>query len=154
MSMAASPVKAILDTSVYLPFLRRGGEIDDLTFLRRPTLLYLSNVVFVELYAGARDRSTVRLLDHFYRTFDRSNRVIAPDQQVWLETAHVLQRFGTRHGFEAKGLIRLSHDILIALTARKIGAIVFTRNREGFERIREIRNFQLEIYEESAAKRN
>ena len=44
MSMAASPVKAILDTSVYLPFLRRGGEIDDLTFLRRPTLLYLSNV--------------------------------------------------------------------------------------------------------------
>ena len=52
MSMAASPVKAILDTSVYLPFLRRGGEIDDLTFLRRPTLLYLSNVVFAELYAA------------------------------------------------------------------------------------------------------
>jgi tRNA(fMet)-specific endonuclease VapC len=152
--MAASPVKAILDTSVYLPFLRHGGEINDLTFLRRPTLLYLSNVVFAELYAGARDRSTVRLLDQFYRAFDRSNRVIAPDQQVWLETAHVLQRFGTRYGFEAKGLVRLSHDILIALTARKIGAIVFTRNREDFERIQEVCNFQLEIYEESTAKRN
>ena len=71
--MAASPVKAILDTSVYLPFLRQGGQILDLAFLRRPTLLYLSNVVFAELYAGARDRRTVRLLDQFYRTFDRAN---------------------------------------------------------------------------------
>jgi predicted nucleic acid-binding protein len=63
--MAASPVKAILDTSVYLPFLRRGGHFLDLAFLRRPTLLYLSNVVFAELYAGARDRMTVRLLISF-----------------------------------------------------------------------------------------
>jgi predicted nucleic acid-binding protein len=152
--MAASPVKAILDTSVYLPFLRQGGQILDLAFLRRPTLLYLSNVVFAELYAGARDRRTVRLLDQFYRTFDRSNRVIAPDQHVWLETAHVLRRFGLRHSFEARGLARLSHDILIALTARKLGAIVFTRNREDFERIRQIREFQLEIYEESTAELN
>ena len=97
---------------------------------------------------------TVRLLDQFYRTFDRSNRVIAPDQHVWLETAHVLRRFGIRHRFEARGLARLSHDILIALTARKLGAIVFTRNREDFERIRQIREFQLEIYEESTAELN
>ena len=59
--MAASPVKALLDTSVYLSFLRKDGEIHDLTFLRPPTLLYLSSVVFAELYAGARDRPTVRL---------------------------------------------------------------------------------------------
>jgi tRNA(fMet)-specific endonuclease VapC len=139
--MAASPVKALLDTSVYLSFLRKDGEIHDLTFLRRPTLLYLSSVVFAELYAGARDRATVRLLERLYRTFDRLNRVIAPDQQVWLEAARVLNRFGIRYGFEARGLARLSHDTLIALTARKIGAIVFTQNREDFERIREIRDF-------------
>ncbi|HUK40103.1 MAG TPA: type II toxin-antitoxin system VapC family toxin [Candidatus Acidoferrales bacterium] len=145
--MAALPIKAILDTSVYLPFLRQNGEIQDLTFLHRPTLLYLSSVVFAELFAGARDRSTVRLLERFYRTFDRANRVIAPDQQVWLEAAHVLHRFGIRHGFEAIGLARFSHDILIALTARKIGAIVFTRNRTDFERIQEVRDFRLEIYE-------
>jgi hypothetical protein len=74
--MAVLPVKAILDTSVYLSFLRQNGDIQDLTFLRRPTLLYLSSVVFAELYAGARDRPTVRLLERFYRTFDASNRVI------------------------------------------------------------------------------
>jgi predicted nucleic acid-binding protein len=150
--MAALPVKAVLDTSVYLSFLRQNGEIQDLTFLRRPTLLYLSSVVLAELYAGARDRPTVRLLERFYRTFDVSNRVIVPDQRVWLEAAQVLRRFGTRYGFEARGLARLSHDVLIALTARRIGAIVFTRNRTDFERIREVRDFQLEIYEGSAAK--
>ena len=101
--MAVSPVKALLDTSVYLSFLRKDGEIHDLNFLRRPTLLYLSSVVFTELYAGARDHATVRLLERFYRTVDRLNRVIAPDPQVWLEAARVLQRFRTRYGFEARG---------------------------------------------------
>ncbi|MGH8545341.1 MAG: type II toxin-antitoxin system VapC family toxin [Gammaproteobacteria bacterium] len=145
--MAASAVKVILDTSVYLSFLRQSGEIHHLTFLRRPTLLYLSSVGFAELYAGARDQATVRLLERFYRTFDRSNRVIAPDQRVWLEAAYVLHRFGSRHGFETRGLARLSHDILIALSARKIGAIVFTRNKRDFERIREFSDFRLEMYE-------
>lgn len=147
-SMAASPAKAILDTSVYLAFLRRDGEIHDLGFLLRPTLLYMSSVVFAELYAGARDRLTVRRLERFYRTFDRLDRVIAPDKQVWLEAARVLQQLGLRHGFEETGLARLTHDVLIALTARKLGAVVFTKNQKDFDRIRDLRDFQLRLYEE------
>jgi predicted nucleic acid-binding protein len=147
--MAVSPAKAILDSSVYLSFLRRDGEIHDLGFLLRPTLLYMSSVVFAELYAGARDRPTIRHLEKLYRTFDRLDRVIVPDKQVWFEAAQVLQQLGLRHGFEATGLARLTHDALIALSARKIGAVAFTRNRRDFERIREIRHFELRVYEES-----
>lgn len=146
--MAASPAKAILDTSVYLSFLRKDGEIHDLRFLLRPTLLYMSSVVFAELYAGAKDRSTIRSLERLYRTFDRLDRAVTPDKQVWFEAAQLLQQLGLRHGFEATGLARLSHDVLIALTARKIGAVVFTLNRRDFERIRELRYFQLRVYEE------
>ena len=62
--MAVSPAKAILDTSIYLPFLRRGDEIHDFEFLLRPTLLYMSSVVFAELYAGVKDRFTLRRLDY------------------------------------------------------------------------------------------
>lgn len=145
--MAVSPAKAILDTSVYLSFLRRDGEIRDLGFLLRPTLLYMSSVVFVELYAGAKDRATIRLLRKLYRTFDRLDRVITPDRQVWFEAAQVLQQLGLRHGFEATGLVRLTHDVLIALSARRIGAVVFTRNRRDFERIRELRDFELRVHE-------
>ena len=145
--MAVSPAKAILDTSVYLSFLRRNGEIRDLGFLLRPTLLYMSSVVFTELYAGAKDRATIRLLGRLYRTFDRLDRVITPDKQVWFEAARVLQQMGVRYGFEVIGLARLSHDVLIALSARKIGAMVFTRNRRDFERIRALRDFQLRVYE-------
>jgi len=147
--MAVSPAKAILDTSVYLPFLRRDGEIHDLGFLLRPTLLYMSSVVFAEIYAGAKDQSAIRRLGKLYRTFDRLDRVITPDKQVWFEAGQVLQQLGVRHGFEATGLARLTHDVLIALSARKIGAVVFTRNRRDFERIREIRDFELRVYEES-----
>jgi predicted nucleic acid-binding protein len=147
--MAVSPAKAVLDTSVYLSFLRRDGNIHDLGFLLRPTLLYMSSVVFAELYTGAKDRRTMRLLERLYRTFDQLDRVITPDKRIWFEAGRVLQQFGLRHGFEATGLAKLSHDVLIALTARKIGAVVFTRNQSDFERIRDFRDFQLRVYHES-----
>lgn len=146
--MAVSPAKAILDTSVYLSFLRTNGDIEDLTFLVRPTLLYMSSVVFAELYAGAKDRFTLRRLERVYRTFDRLDRIVAPDKQVWYETGQVLQRLGLERGFEATGLARITHDVLIALTARRVGAVVFTRNKSDFERIRQLRDFQLKVYEE------
>jgi predicted nucleic acid-binding protein len=94
--MAAWPAKPILDTSVYLPFLRKKGGIHDFGFLLRPTLLYMSSVVFAELYAGAKDRPTLRLLEQLYRTFHRLDRVIAPDQQVWLK----LRRFSGNSDFD------------------------------------------------------
>ena len=141
--MADSPAKAILDTSVYLPYLRKDFEILHLGFLLRPTLLYMSSVVFAEIYAGAKDRATFLNLRKLYRTFDRLNRLVTPDRQVWFEAGEVLQVFGTRYGFEEKGIARLSHDVLIALSARKIGAVVYTYNRKDFERIQAIRNFQL-----------
>ena len=141
--MTASAAKAILDTSVYLSFLRKNVKIIDIAFLLRPTLLYMSSVVFAELYAGAKDRFTIRQLERVYRTYERLDRVAVPDKQIWHETGQVLQQFGIRHGFESIGLTRLSHDVLIALTARKLGAIVYTQNHKDFERIRAIRNFHL-----------
>src|SRR5258706_404177 len=83
--------------------------------LLRPTLIYMSSVVLVELYAGARDRLTLQRLNRVYRTFDKLERLIAPNKQVWFQAAQVLQQFGARRGFEAKGLARLTHDILIAM---------------------------------------
>jgi len=144
--MADSPAKAILDTSVYLSFLRKGADIHDLNFLLRPTLLYMSSVVFIELYAGAWDRLSLQRLNRLHRSFDGLGRLISPDNEVWFRAARVLQQFGIRHGFEETGLARLTHDILIAMTARKIGATVFTLNARDFERIRALQNFQLQVY--------
>jgi predicted nucleic acid-binding protein len=132
MFMAASAAKAILDTSVYLSFLRKNVKLVDFAFLMRPTLLYMSSIVFAELYAGAKDRFTMRQLERVYRTFERLNRVAIPDKQVWFETGQVLQQLGARHGFEAIGLSRLTHDVLIALTARKLGAVVYRQNYRDF----------------------
>ena len=71
--MAASAAKAILDTSVYLSFLRKNVKIIDIAFLLRPTLLYMSSVVFAELYAGAvvytqnhKDFERIRAIRNFH----------------------------------------------------------------------------------------
>ena len=84
----------------------------------RPTLVYMSSVVFAELYAGAKDRFTIRQLERVYRIFARLDRLAIPDKQVWFETRQVLQQLGARHGFETIGLSPITHDVLIALTAR------------------------------------
>jgi len=83
--MADSPAKAVLDTSVYLSFLRKDLEIFDLGFLLRPTLLYMSSVVFAEIYTGAKDRAALLNLRKLYRTFERLNRLVTPDKQIWFE---------------------------------------------------------------------
>ena len=61
--MADARTKVILDTSVYIPFINDGIvhpilEID----VERP-VIYLSVVVIAELYAGAFDNQSIKLLD-------------------------------------------------------------------------------------------
>lgn len=57
--------------------------------------------------------------------------------------AKSLQKIGNKYGFEDKFLSRIVNDVLIALSARRAGAIVITQNRDNFLRIREFVDFKL-----------
>jgi len=145
MSMEGSPVKVILDTSIYIPFINDGIENPVIDLRSRKPLSYLCAVVIEELYAGAHDKTSINLLDRLYETFNKIGRLIVPEAADWQRTGKVIAKLGNKYGFEEKLLSKITNDVLIALSARKIGAMIVTKNTMDFIRIKEFVDFKIYI---------
>lgn len=141
--MAEHPVKLFLDTSIYIPFINDGIVHPAIEIPQGPPLIYMSVVVIEELYAGALDVSSIKLLDRMYDTFSSMNRLISPDAADWRKTGKVVAQLGKKYGFEDIFLSRITHDVLIAATARKTGAAVVTSNLKDFQRIQGYIDFKI-----------
>ncbi len=135
--MAEHPLKLVFDTSVYIPFVNKGISHPVLEYGAGRPLLYMSAVVLEELYAGAHDPTSIKLLDKLYDTFIKVHRLIVPDAADWQKAGKVVAQFERKYGFEEKFLARITHDIFIALSARRIGAVIVTKNTKDFHRIQE-----------------
>jgi predicted nucleic acid-binding protein len=128
---------AILDTSVYVDNLRSGRfkqEILDLKFVVR-----CSAVVLAELSRGARSRTMRSFVDNLAKNL----RVIAPNEREWIESGKILNRIITAKRYDINKTRELHFDVLIALTARRIGAYLITCNVDDFTAIRETLDFNL-----------
>jgi predicted nucleic acid-binding protein len=145
MSLAEYPLKAICDTSVYIPFINQGIVHPVFSDKSVRPVLHMSAVVLSELYAGAHDNQSIKLLDKLYQTFLNVGRLIVPDGVDWRKTGGILAKLQRKYGFEEKYIARLQNDILIACSARKIGAFVVSQNIKDFLRIKEFIDFM--IYE-------
>jgi predicted nucleic acid-binding protein len=123
--------KVVLDTNVFIDYLRVGLHANWVIGPVGKTIRFLSSVVVLELDVGADTPRRKKAVDRLKDAFPRS-RVIAPD--VWaFDQAGVVFRalYGTVRGDR----LGLMNDILIALTARRIGAAVVTSNLGEFHRI-------------------
>jgi len=136
-------IKAILDTSVYIPFLRDGIIHPKFSEDFVNPLLYMSSVVVSELYAGAHDSQSIKLLDKLHQTFQNVGRLIVPNDEDWRQTGGIIAKSRKKYGYDSTYLSRLQNDILIACSARRIGAFVLTKNEKDFVRIREFVNFRI-----------
>lgn len=145
MSLAEYPLKAICDTSVYIPFINQGIVHPVLSDKSVRPVLHMSAVVLSELYAGAHDNKSIKLLDKLYQTFLNVGRLIVPDGVDWRKTGSILAKLQRKYGFESKYLAKLQNDILIACSARKIGAFVASHNKKDLLKIKEFIDFR--IYE-------
>ena len=145
MSMAEQPLKLVLDTSIYIPFINKGIAHPAIESHQAHPLLYLSAVVVEELYAGAFDAHTIKLLDKLYDTFSNLGRFVTPSTSDWQHAGKVVSQLGRKYGFEDIFLAKITHDILIALSARRIGAAVLTNNVKDFVKIQEFVDFKLNV---------
>jgi predicted nucleic acid-binding protein len=128
---------AILDTSVYIDNLRSGRfkqEIFDLKFVVR-----CSAVVLAELSRGARSREMKRFVDDLAKHL----QVIAPNEREWVESGRIVNRIAAAKRYDIHKTREIHFDVLIALTARRIGAFVITCNVADFTAIREFLDFNL-----------
>lgn len=142
MSTADLHVKVVLDTSVYIPFINEGITHPVLDIGGHP-LIYMSVVVIEELFAGASDSKSIKLLDGLYKAFESAGRLVVPNAGDWKTAGSIISKLRVKYGFDRNYLAALKNDILIALSSKQIGAYVVTKNIRDFARIKEFSNFKL-----------
>ena len=141
--------KHLIDSDIYIDFLQSGkfhAEIARIYVEHTPGI-YFSSVVIEELLAGAISPAERKNVETLYLPFERVGRIVTPTHGNWKETGDLLaQIFRKQPSYRSK-LPQIVVDCLIAMSARAIGARVYTRNREDFELIRRFRNFTLVMLE-------
>jgi len=120
---------ALLDTTIYIENFRSGRFTFRL--LQSPYIIRCSSVVLHELLCGARAATERK----FVFELSRRCQVLTPTEQQWLRAAEILLRLRRQEHYEVAKLRHLAFDVLIALSARSIGASVITTNHEDFRAI-------------------
>lgn len=82
MSIKGFQTKIIYDTSIYIPFINNGTPYPANELNIGKPLTYISAVVVEELYAGAFDNTSIKLLDKMFETFESLGRLITPAAPV------------------------------------------------------------------------
>lgn len=131
------------DTNVWIDWLNEGrfGEI----LLAKGMLKHLSAVVLMELEAGAFSRREQRTINQLLRAFETRNRLVIPTATDYREAGRTLRQLQTEKGYQLSKAHWLANDVLIALSARRVGATVLTQNAKDFEAIRQYLSFPLLI---------
>ena len=125
--------KVLLDTNVFIDYLRADLHADWVFGGVGHTIRFLSSVVLMELRVGADTVRRQRAVDRIQAAFP-TRRLIAPLPALFDHTGRL---FRTLYG-DGSGLAdRLGpvNDLLIALTARQMGATVVTSNLQEFHQI-------------------
>ena len=135
--------RVVIDTNVYIDWLNRGRH-EELLF-QRDTIKYLSAVVMMELRAGACSQRDRRLLQRLEVAFERAGRILTPSRGVFSEAGDALRRLQADRGHDIGASHSIANDVLIALSARSIGATVVTQNGRDYRAIQAVRPFHLVI---------
>ena len=120
--------------------------------LQLPDSFYTSVVVLQELVAGAQDDSEIKGLVTARREYKKSGRLLVPTSEDWWLVGKVIyalqkglksQRAGLTPKMSADQKYRMTHDVLVARTAKRSGVTVVTDNIRGFEAIQRFCNVRL-----------
>lgn len=139
--------KHLIDTDLYIDLIRAGTTRPIIRELyeKQASGIYFSSIVAQELKAGARSRAGKRHVQTLIAPFEKADRIVTPSHKQWKECGGVLARvLQLRPDLKSK-LPGLVNDCLLALSARSIGATLYSRNREDFVLLRKVRRFSLVV---------
>jgi predicted nucleic acid-binding protein len=137
--------KFLPDTNIYIDHYKSGRFAEVLEPRKSDAFVYLSSVVILELFSGAFTRAEIALLDNLAMVSKKGNKIVVPLWSDYLEAGKLLAKLQSQKGYEVKKTIGLTNDVLIALSARRIGATVITQNKKDIEAIKSVKDFKLKI---------
>jgi predicted nucleic acid-binding protein len=136
----------LIDSNVYIHGFRDSVFGETLRRFHQKHLprLVLSAVVVHELLVGAANAAKERSLRRgLVEPFRVRQRLHVPARQTWEMAAAVDLRLRKRKDLESKLQARsFANDILIAASARELGAIILTENSEDFSIIASVLDIQ------------
>ena len=125
--------KVLLDTNVLIDYLRAGLHAEWVLGGQGTIVRFISAVVLLELRLGADTPKRKRAVDRLHHAF-HSGRILGLTATVIDEAGRVFRAmYGNASGLQDR--LGPINDLLIALTAREIGAAVVTGNVLEFRRI-------------------
>ncbi len=137
--------KYLLDTNCYLEAARRPAAAAALTEFasKYSPFLHLSSVVVAELLAGTlTPRDELRLRQDLLRPFERRGRIVTPSPATWDSLGSAIAHLVRTEGLVLRQMPRsFMLDILLAASARDLGATYVTHNRRDAERIARVLPF-------------
>ncbi len=133
--------RLVIDTNVYIDWINHG-RYEDVLF-ERSSVKYLSAVVLMELRAGASSAHDRRLLGRLRSSFEGARRLLTPSSNIFAEAGDALRMLQAERGCDIGSRGSLANDVLIALSARSLGATVVTQNKRDFRAIQSVRPFHL-----------
>lgn len=135
-------MKVMFDTNIYISFIRNRSHTAELE--RRGTVKYVSAIVLMELWAGARTKKAERLLSQLQKPYESADRIVTLSSQHYI----IVGQFFSDLALKYRELCKKSdfvNDVQIALTALSIGATLYTESVIHFEIIRsKLKSFRLE----------
>jgi len=120
---------AILDSDVYIGHWQEGRYEPLLRDIRNAFIVRHSAVVLSELRRGARTAEAQRLVNQLRRL---AREPWAPTGDDWWEAGRLVREIGDSQRWEVAKRREFQNDALIALTARRHGAVVVTANAGDF----------------------
>ncbi len=137
----------LLDTNVYLDAMKSvaGASRFERQFLPLVFHTYLSSVVVEELYAGALDDRAVRLVERQVGALKRVGRLVTPLFEDWEKAGRLVAMITRREPGRKRKVQQMLNDILLALSARRMGADLYTLNRDDFTLIQRYQPFSLKL---------
>jgi len=123
-------MKVMFDTNIYISFIRDRTHSAELQ--QRGTVKYLSAIVLMELWAGARTKKAERLLYQLQKPYVNAGRIVTLSSEDYITIGQFFSDFRP----EYRELCKRSdfvNDVQIAVTALSIGATLYTENITHFD---------------------
>ncbi len=139
--------KHLIDSDLYIDLIQSRSTLPILRALYESDApgIYFSSIVIQELLAGARGPRARAQVETLYRPFEKAGRIITPNHSQWKDTGDMLAKALTMRPDLKSKLPSLVNDCLLALSARSIGATLYTRNRDDFMVLKRLRSFNLVV---------
>lgn len=132
-------MKVVYDTCLYIDLLRASLHLD--LFSDRNQIRYLSPVVLMELTAGTVKPSDKKIVDQLLAPYIQANRVINLAMSHFYKAGLCVAQINQNNRLVGRNLVQ---DILIAYSAKAVGAVLFTKNKKDFQLIQRHLSFTVE----------